>query len=80
MERTGEVLIAYLFAGNQRDASGKNFQLARRDFKQLLEHIDDVEKSLAKISELKEVYQKMEGHWIHSNNQKGAKEANRFIL
>ena len=76
----GQVLIAYLFAGNKRDVSGKDFQLARRDFKQLLEHIDDVEKSLAKISELKEVYHKMEGHWIHSNNQRGAKETNRVIL
>ena len=76
----GQVLIAYLFAGNERDVSGKDFQLARRDFKQLLEHIDDVEKSLAKISELKEVYHKMEGHWIHSNNQRGAKETNRVIL
>ncbi|XP_073230539.1 uncharacterized protein [Porites lutea] len=66
--------------GNKRDVSGKDFQLARRDFKQLLEHIDDVEKSLAKISELKEFYHKMEGHWIHSNNQRGAKETNRVIL
>ena len=46
----------------------------------MLEHIDDVEKSLAKISELKEVYHKMEGHWIHSNNQRGAKETSRVIL
>ena len=61
MERTGQVLIAYLFAGKQRDVSGKDFQLARRDFKQLLEHIDDVEKSLTKISELKEAYHKITG-------------------
>ena len=71
MERTGQVLIAYLFAGKQTDVSGKDFQLARRDFKQLLEHIDDVEKSLTKISELKEAYHKMEDNWIHLNNQRG---------
>ena len=71
MERTGQVLIAYLFAGKQRDVSGKDFQLARRDLKQLLEHIDDVEKSLTKISELKEAYHKMEDNWIHLNNQRG---------
>ena len=71
MERTGQVLIAYLFAGKQRDVSGKDFQLARRDFKQLLEHIDDVEKSLTKISALKEAYHKMEDNWIQLNNQRG---------
>ena len=71
MERTGQVLIACLFAGKQTDVSGKDFQLARRDFKQLLEHIDDVEKSLTKISELKEAYHKMEDNWIHLNNQRG---------
>ena len=66
-----QVLIAYLFAGKQRDVSGKDFQLARRDLKQLLEHIDDVEKSLTKISELKEAYHKMEDNWIQLNNQRG---------
>ena len=71
MERTGQLLIAYFFAGNQRDVSGKDFQLARRDFKKLLEHIDDVEKSLTKISELKEAYHKMEDNWIHLNKQRG---------
>ena len=71
MERTGQVLIAYLFAGKQRDVSVKDFQLARRDFKQLLEHIDDVEKSLTKISEIQEAYHKMEDNWIQLNNQRG---------
>ena len=70
-ERTGQILIAYLFAGKQRDVSGKDFQLARRDFKQLLEHIDDVEKSLTKISELKEACHKMEDNWVQLNNQRG---------
>ena len=37
----------------------------------MLEHIDDVEKSLTKISELKEAYHKMEDNWIQLNDQRG---------
>ena len=58
-----------LFSGNRRRVD-TDVPLVRRDFKRMLEHISELEKSLAKISELKEAYYKMEDYWSYRESQR----------
>ena len=46
----------------------------------MVEVIADAEKCLAKISELKEAYHKMENYWIDSNSKQETKEINKVSL
>ena len=59
-------LPAYKKDAQDVDTNWKQDTLIRSsEFQRMMDRISDVEKCLAKISELKEVYNKMDGYWSY---------------
>ena len=80
-ETHDDINILFLVA-NKEDAQKENWKqdtlIESGDFRRMMDRISDVEKCLAKISELKAAYNRMDGYSSYQEKYKSTRESSGY--